>query len=337
MPRIGVPNCGVGDYALTLARRLRDAHDIHSRFLVADPNWQGGDQTEGFATATIGVRRPARLADCANAQDCDAVLLQYSGYGYSRRGAPTWLAAGVRRLNRPLITMFHELFASGPVTSSGFWLSPVMRWVARRIAQASAVVFTNRAASADWLGCPATVIPVFSNLGEGDPTATLESRNKWLAVFPYQAEIVPQYWSELQRFIESVQPEQVVALGRATPQIQTALSGAPVTECGLLPPAEVSHWLRKCRYGFVGYYPQYAGKSGILAAMAAHGLAVAFSPSDAELSEGLVRGGNILHLSSAGDSAAVEQCSTNLRNWYAEHSIPATAKKYADAIQAVAC
>ena len=35
---------GVGDYALLLAEELRRSHNLHSRFIVGDPDWAGASE-----------------------------------------------------------------------------------------------------------------------------------------------------------------------------------------------------------------------------------------------------------------------------------------------------
>ncbi|MFZ4728709.1 MAG: glycosyltransferase family 1 protein, partial [Pseudanabaena sp.] len=68
------------------------------------------------------------------------VLLHYVGYGYAKRGCPVWLVDGIQRWknlypDRLLVTMFHELHASGtPPWTSSFWLSPLQKNLVTRLA-----------------------------------------------------------------------------------------------------------------------------------------------------------------------------------------------------------
>jgi hypothetical protein len=52
VPRLPPAIDGVGDYALNLARQLRQDFSIHTHFLVCDPNWNGKTELEGFSCAT---------------------------------------------------------------------------------------------------------------------------------------------------------------------------------------------------------------------------------------------------------------------------------------------
>ena len=77
----------------------------------------------------------------------DSVVLQLSGYGFDKRGAPLWLLKeieGRRRHIKSFGVFFHELYAFGPPWSSSFWLSPVQRHIACRLAVLSDFWMTSR-------------------------------------------------------------------------------------------------------------------------------------------------------------------------------------------------
>ena len=98
---------GVGDYAFLLARQLRKAHGINTRFVVCDPWWQsegGGQRTEvtnqgsvvgsqwsvvsgQFSVYQLRERSAEELLRVLNQPGIShTVLLQYVGYGYEKRG-----------------------------------------------------------------------------------------------------------------------------------------------------------------------------------------------------------------------------------------------------------
>src|SRR2546429_1310848 len=155
VPRLPPATDGLGDYALNLARELHVNFGIESRFIVCDPTWIGKDEVEGFSTH--------QLKDCSadslksillNLKPFSAVLLHYVGYGYARRGAPVWLVNGLGRWSKyrsdtRLLMMFHEISASGPFWTSAFWLSPLQRHLAARLAQLSDGCLTNMQIHAD--------------------------------------------------------------------------------------------------------------------------------------------------------------------------------------------
>jgi len=56
-------------------------------------------------------------------------------------GLQRWRTASINRL---LVTMFHEVYATGPPWASSFWLSPLQRNLAARLAQMSDHCLTSR-------------------------------------------------------------------------------------------------------------------------------------------------------------------------------------------------
>src|SRR5207244_7950676 len=71
-------------------------------------------------------------------RDFDHVLLHYVNYGFQKRGVPFRLLSILRALRRQhrnkLVTIFHELYASGPPWTSAFWLRPVQIHLAKSVA-----------------------------------------------------------------------------------------------------------------------------------------------------------------------------------------------------------
>ncbi|MGD1089240.1 MAG: hypothetical protein ABR955_11015 [Verrucomicrobiota bacterium] len=108
---------GVGDYALLLARELRQAHDIHTRFVVCDTHWKPEDGNQksvvsgqwsvvsgpsitldGFPIYHLKERSAEELLRVFSAPGMpETVLLQYAGYGYEKRGCPLWLLRGLEK------------------------------------------------------------------------------------------------------------------------------------------------------------------------------------------------------------------------------------------------
>jgi hypothetical protein len=83
----------------------------------------------------------------------DAILLHYVNYGYDPRGIPLWLPRVLRYLksSRPLLTIFHELYARGSWRQSAFWLRPLQMWLARSIARLSDRAMVSSELSRDQL------------------------------------------------------------------------------------------------------------------------------------------------------------------------------------------
>jgi hypothetical protein len=235
----------------------------------------------------------------------DAVVLQFSGYGFAQRGAPVWLlrALEARRTDiKRLGIYFHELHAFGPPWSSSFWLSPVQRHIARRLAELSDFWMTNREDSTQRLrrfagNKPHAVLPVFSNVGE--LAAPVEERGPRIIVFG---------GAELrQKTYQAAGTKLFVWAKRASLEIHDI--GPPITEAGLsatlrtggviqhgqLDENEVDRLMRDARYGVVAYPVQYAAKSGVFAAYAAHGICPVLISRNYGAADGLVAGKHYLN------------------------------------------
>jgi hypothetical protein len=211
-----------------------------------------------------------------------ACLLHYSGYGYAKRGAPSWLVNDVRsqRKNiRILGVFFHELYASGPPWTSAFWLSPLQRKIASELAKLSDFWIANRQGSADWLqrqgrNKPHAVLPVFSNVGEKSVYA--EMRDSKLVIFG-SAELRKQtYQAAGERlFIWADQQGLTVHdIGSPIrdPGVAAFLGRKRVLTYGRMAPEAVSAQLATAAFGLVAYPADFAAKSGVFAAYCAHGV-----------------------------------------------------------------
>ncbi len=102
---------GVGDYAYLLARQLRTAHGIQTRFVVCGakeqpsppaplPEGEGGC-VDGFPVYRLRRRSAEELVRALSQPGMPpTVLLQFVGYGYEKRGCPLWLARGLQGWKR---------------------------------------------------------------------------------------------------------------------------------------------------------------------------------------------------------------------------------------------
>src|SRR5688572_23697649 len=119
VPRLPPVFDGVGDYALSLARELRERFEINTHFIVGDPSWLGEESVEHFPVSKLTERTAARLRETLPQQQSATLLLHYGGYAYAQRGCPDWLVEALTEWRtecdrHTLITLFHELYASGP-------------------------------------------------------------------------------------------------------------------------------------------------------------------------------------------------------------------------------
>jgi hypothetical protein len=160
---------GVGDYALILARKLRELFNHQTIFAARDAT--RACDVEGFEV------RPFQI-DVANqlpGTDFDNVILHYVNYGYHARGIPFALIPTLLELRRScrggFVTIFHELYASGPPWKSAFWLQSSQKRITRMIAQLSSRCLVSSESMFGQLdtvvpGIKAVVSPVLSNFGE---------------------------------------------------------------------------------------------------------------------------------------------------------------------------
>jgi len=267
VPHLPPPYEGVGTYAAALAGALGG----EARFLVGDPGWSGD------GGRAVEARTAAALLEGIG--DAGTVLLHYAGYGYESRGCPAWLAEGLGRWQGRLVTVFHEVWASGPPWRSSFWLLPIQRRLAALLAVRSQELATTLEVYAGLLrpwtaGRGIAVLPVFSTVGEPAAVPGFGERPRRLAVFG-GAGVRGRAWGpfrpDLERAARALAIEEIVDVG--TPiSVPADLAGIPVRPLGVLPPAGVSDLLLGSAAGFLAYPPDFLPKSTIFAAYCAHGV-----------------------------------------------------------------
>ncbi len=294
---------GVGDYALTVSRKLRDRFDCQTIF--AAPATSVG---EPACHAEAERRRDSfprdfeilPLSGSLAAKEFDHVILHYVNYGYQKRGVPFGLLSILRQLRRQcsgrLLTVFHELYASGPPWRSAFWLRPFQKHIARRIAQISdtAIVSSETMLAQLQNSTPvanARVHPVFSNFGE--PTLTREqladrSPHRWAICggTTLVERSLRSFRTISKRIPEQSFPRQLFVLGgKPNPAIRALIVDLPNLEIDYRPQvaaAEASEILSSCAFAWLDYFhradvPTDAVlKSSAFAAACAHGVITIF-------------------------------------------------------------
>jgi hypothetical protein len=260
IPRLPRSEGGVGGYAHALAERLRQGFGIETRFAEIDDS---------------------RAADLDSG---GTALLHYSNYGYQRRGCPERLVAGLEGWKRNgggrLVTVFHEVYAGGPPWRSSFWLRPVQRRLAARVARASDRLVTTLPLYAGLVRrlvpiAMVEVAPVFSTVGEPAEVPHFGDRPKTMIVFG-GAGVRRRAWEshreDLLAACRSLGIREVLDVGPPTGRPTPELDGIPVRVLGPLPEAGVSCRMLGAAAGFLAYPPAFLPKSTIWAAYCAHGL-----------------------------------------------------------------
>src|SRR5436190_1078747 len=280
VPRLPPVIDAVGDYATNLSEQLDKRYGYKTTFLTGDHIRRRAVDQRTPKEIRVSERSLDTLTTYLGG-DSNTVLLHYVGYGYENRGCPVWLVDGLERWQRKnserkLITMFHEVYACGPVWSSSFWLSPLQKRLAGRLARLSSHCFTNRQEYADVIrrlslvkDKKVTVLPVFSTVGE--PTempASLANRKRRLAIFGnsgHRRLVFQESFDALRRTCRAFHIEEVTDIGAQVEHGISQIDGIPVVQTDALPAREVSALLSDSIVGFFNYPTDYLGKSTIFA------------------------------------------------------------------------
>jgi hypothetical protein len=305
VPNLEPEICGVGSYAVALARALARL-GLDSRFLVADPAWRPSEPaadpdwrpSEGvppLAAASIGERTADALVRQLTKDGAKLVLLHYVNYSYARRGCPWWLVEGVTRWRREsdqigsatadepgkrLVTFFHEVQAFGPPWRSSFWTHFCQRSLAARLLRASDEAATGAALYSRILARsrqspPVLEIPVLSPLGEPAVVPPPEQRQRTMLVHGGAGNRRRAY-GELHDLLalacRSLGITKILDVGPPYPGQPEDVDGVPVEIKGRKLDRDVSAILLDSYAGFLGYPPVLLAKSTVFAAYCAHGL-----------------------------------------------------------------
>jgi hypothetical protein len=347
VPQRSVEPNGVADYALALARALREYNGTGSIFLSSACAVPVQDEWD---TVSLPQRRGQVLADAIRSLTAEvkaqAVLLHFSGYGYQMRGVPLWLANGLQIWRRhephvPLLTIFHELYATNRPWRSAFWLSPIQKQIARRILHLSSTAVTPTKLYSKRLLHWAnggerkvvTSLPVFSNVGEPGCGPSPCARGATAVVFGLagvEDRLFGVYRTDVERIVSALEVEKIIDIGPRFSSLPSTLAGIPVISKGVLPQSAVSDLLQQARFGFVAYPLDVIAKSGVFAAYAAHGVVpVVLSEQSRLVSfDGVRPGQHFLDGLSLTTGVGADQLTSiqrELFNWYTLHSTRAQA------------
>lgn len=347
IPRLPPPTCGVADYALSLARPLKDLHHYESCFISASPPRDQNQGQAGFPIEFLQSHTPSALREAVlRHPSASGVLLQYSGYGFAPRGAPVWLVRALLQLKKlgrmpPLHVMFHELWFRGKITNSSFWNWPLQRWGVRKLCSLASTITTNREIFADQLESvlppsqsKACILPVFSNFGEPAHLPNFGDRAPDMAFFgwPMPTETAFLLSKQLKSAVAQVDAKRLVVFRHPLPD--GVDPGIPVETHDVLPAQVVSARLMNCRYAFSDYPPHNLGKSGLFAAYCAHGLATILEGGSGNLTDGLIGGTHVLPLLVGQSIGAIQASSiaSAALEWYRGHDLHSTAASFAEKI-----
>lgn len=356
IPRLPPVVDGIGDYALCLARLLRDNVGITTRFIVTDPAWPGAGEVEGFEVRRMASHSTDELLNLLTGDSTtgEQVLLHYEGYGYATRGCPFWLVEALERWrhashNRSLITMFHELYAKGgaPWTSS-FWLSPLQKNLTTRLARLSDQWLTSLERYARMVqtmsgkeSSESHHLAVFSSIGEPQSTPPLNERRRRLVVFGTRGrriEVYKRSAADLNRICSALDIEEIVDIGRPLEDDFSKDLVVPASVLGLLSGEHVSEILQDSVAGVIDYPASMLGKSTIFAAYCSHRMIpIVANYGDGRPADGLEPGTHYLLSSIASEQASMasgQLIADRGFDWYQSHNLSAHAKRLASCLSA---
>jgi hypothetical protein len=339
VPRRAREPDGIGDYATLLARALLEQAGINSVFLSGTPartelpradNWHTVPVLERTASDLV-----AQLSElCRNAAPVAAVI-HVSGYGYEKRGVPFWLLQGLRTWRRThanciVLGVFHELFATGRIWNSSFWLSQPQKRITQGIwdlcdgaLTTTAPYFEQLVAWRPNMAHMLRTMPVSSNVGEPSLVPAPEERPPNMVVFGQpgtEDKVYREPWGALSAsVVETLGIKGIIDIGTRKTAPPRLVGPAPVMTMGQLAPDRVSRDLVSCRFGLLNYDIARLQKSGVFAAYAAHGVIPICIGSQAKPPLGLEEGQHFLRWPPKGmpDLGMMQR---KLARWYGDHS-----------------
>jgi len=331
-------SCGVGDYAVRLAKAMQD---FGSRQMLL------GVGHEHFVSHCYHTAPEGHLwLDHSDPQAILAIIhdlaphtlfLHLSNFGYDAKAYPQWLLRVLRGCRRQglcqIATFFHEIWQKPALFSRRLYRSVFQRRLTLEIARLSHKCFTNTRERME-LFCyhlpkvPFALIPVFSNVGELDAFPAKKARNAVVFGSPTRRQACWDALANQGDLLARLRIDAIIDVGRDDMQIDPALAFI-VHRTGLLPDTEVSALLARATWGLIHYSPADFGKSGIFNAYAAHGQAVLNLGPTGIASEGLEKGQHFLQAGAIGtlENGCALKLGGSLWEWYQDHSCKRVAEE----------
>jgi hypothetical protein len=247
--------------------------------------------------------------DPCEADNADAIYLNYSGYGYQKRGLPIDLFLKLRSLVKgkkiPLFIYFHELYAGGNRwNQSSFWLYPLQKKLCHLFLDLSTASFCGNEAMFELLrtGRPQAAhklnyAGLFSNIPV--PEKNNQHQRERVAVVFGSPGKRAELFSNLpliEQVCDKLRITRIIDIGSGAVPGYRNLKSISVDVKGALAPEEVAVILQSSQYGFLSYVEHLFGKSGIFAAYAGNGMTIVnFPPESQSPKDGLVRGVHYLN------------------------------------------
>jgi hypothetical protein len=291
VPRVPGGIDGVGDYALTIAKTLREKFGCDTFFATFKTS--SAENAAGFEVLSLD----GLLEDTS--RKYDHTLLHYVNYGFQKRGIPFRLLSILHELRRQhhgkLVTIFHELYASGPPWTSAFWLQPLQIHLAKSVGRLSdaCIVSSDNFRSELKRMVPDAHLelhPVPSGLGEPSLSPnqiTDRDPHQW-AIWGGTALVersLRSFRQLLPRIPDSIAPRKLFVLGGLDNPVTRTLVVDLAVESDYRPriaAADASEILKTCSFAWFNYFHRpdvetsVILKSSAFAAACAHGVIPVF-------------------------------------------------------------
>jgi hypothetical protein len=240
-----------------------------------------------------------------------------------------------------LVSMFHEISASGPIWTSAFWLSSFQSLIARRVGLLSSALMATHPMGArrlkSWVGdqIPVRVSPAFSNVGEPATNPPWEERDS-VVLFGGREEKEELYThhGHLKKLFGREGIDRIIDLG--PPPDAVPPFDRPCDVLGIQPADTISQWLRRARLGLVHRRLDIMTKSGLVAAYLAHGVPLVVVPKGPEMPSPVLEEGDHYVTMDRAQTASIDgrHMSRHGYEWYQRE---AHSRRQARAISQTIC
>ncbi len=350
VPRVPPAVDGIGDYSFLLARQLYENYGWRSHFLIGDPDWRGASEGAFFRISSVAARSQNALQSLLP-EPSAKLLLHYAGHGYAKRGCPVWLVDALDRWCQSggsLVTMFHELYATGPLFSSAILTSPLQKHLATRLMRISDRCFTSQKQYAEkiyrlsrrtHLHIP--TYPIFSTIGEASHPQPLSQRSRHLIVFGGtgpRSRVYQRSHQALAQICQALAIEEILDIGPTLNFEPEPIPGTAIVSLGVQSASEISRYLEGAIAGFLDYPTAFLGKSTIFAAYCAHRTIPIVVSSLQTNNDGLQANDHYWLVNQSAQALNLEQgqaIADAAHRWYQTHNLETQAREFARSLKLV--
>ena len=317
---------GLGDYSNMLGLEIKRQLPATEIYYLGLPQIEQVNLVNYFTIKT----NDNSLCKSISENLIDVLFINYSNYGYQKKGIPVWLIKQVALLQKKgikIITFFHEVYASGKVWQSVFWLHQLQKKLFRSLYHLSDAAFCSNQrvltiiqSETEDKGEKAKNIGLFSNITEPDILIPWVERKRVAVVFGSygRRKLVYDKILAINSFCKQNNIDSIIDIGCGEFNTQWQQIQVPVTPKGLLSNTEIATILRNVQFGFIDYATSLLGKSGIFAAYAAYGIVpINFSEDREQAMDGLIVS---KYFFKPNGSITIFNCDA-IYKWYQSHNI----------------